>query len=278
MTVYSYLVSFFIPFVAGAAFFSLRSLNEGESKRSGQRKTPGWNCGRCGHPTCARFVEAVASNEPVWGACPFDEGFGRGKPGDGAVPEKTAVVRCSGVEGAAAPSYTYTGQRRCRVAIVYFDGHRVCPDACLGFGDCAEACPNGAIRIEDGIAVVVPERCTACGICVSSCPKLLIDIVPLDSRFIACRSRAPASKKRLSCSAGCDACRICEHHSMNGEFSVHDNLAAVNPSAKGEWQAISDKCPRSVIRPADRRSRRTASADTGKKDRMERQQGKASDV
>lgn len=44
-------------------------------------------------------------------------------------------------------------------------------EKCTGCGTCAEACPNGAIRLIDGKSKTDRDRCTGCGKCVSVCPN-----------------------------------------------------------------------------------------------------------
>lgn len=39
---------------------------------------------------------------------------------------------------------------------------------------CAAACPNGALRLENGIVRTHAERCTGCGCCVKACPAGMI--------------------------------------------------------------------------------------------------------
>jgi Fe-S-cluster-containing hydrogenase component 2 len=41
---------------------------------------------------------------------------------------------------------------------------------CDQCGACAEACPEEAIRLEDGAYLINQDLCTACGICREECP------------------------------------------------------------------------------------------------------------
>jgi len=42
---------------------------------------------------------------------------------------------------------------------------------CDQCGDCAEACPTGAIHLEDGVYLVHKDECTGCMVCVDACAK-----------------------------------------------------------------------------------------------------------
>lgn len=41
---------------------------------------------------------------------------------------------------------------------------------CNGCGTCVDVCPQGAIRIKDGKAVINYRQCTECGTCLNECP------------------------------------------------------------------------------------------------------------
>ena len=45
-----------------------------------------------------------------------------------------------------------------------------CKAGCIGCTKCSKVCPEGAITMENNLAVVDPEKCTGCGTCVDACP------------------------------------------------------------------------------------------------------------
>jgi NAD-dependent dihydropyrimidine dehydrogenase PreA subunit len=42
---------------------------------------------------------------------------------------------------------------------------------CVACGSCVEACPFGALAIEDGALAIDVEACMGCGVCVAKCPQ-----------------------------------------------------------------------------------------------------------
>ena len=86
-----------------------------------------------------------------------------------------------------------------------YGGPEACRFACLGFGDCAAACPANAICMRDGIAHVDTVRCLGCGLCAANCPKQVIGMVPQATEAIVmCNSREKGAVARpFACVGDC---------------------------------------------------------------------------
>jgi ferredoxin len=125
-----------------------------------------------------------------------------------------------------------------------------CDYGCMGLGSCAAVCPQNAISIVDGVAMVNRSRCVGCGLCVKACPKGLIELVPESKRVIVqCsnRDKGPAVKK--VCKAGCIGCGICQKQCAFDAIHVTDNLARVSYENCQQCGRCVSKCPAKVITP-----------------------------
>jgi electron transfer flavoprotein alpha subunit len=49
-------------------------------------------------------------------------------------------------------------------------------DKCIGCEQCVAACPENALEMKDGVAVVNPDLCTACGECIAVCPAEALSV------------------------------------------------------------------------------------------------------
>ena len=47
---------------------------------------------------------------------------------------------------------------------------KACKNGCIACGKCAKTCPQGAISIENNLAVIDYEKCIGCGECAKACP------------------------------------------------------------------------------------------------------------
>src|SRR5210317_476880 len=93
------------------------------------------NCGGCGYPGCEGYaIEVVAERVASL----------TGKKMI-AVEDTMAVVRCSRIEGRVSHKHRYIGFSSCTAANLGYGGPSACQFACIGLGECAEACPFGAI-------------------------------------------------------------------------------------------------------------------------------------
>ena len=50
----------------------------------------------------------------------------------------------------------------------------VCVKGCIGCGDCADNCPQGAIEMVDGHPEIDQEKCVNCGVCTYVCSRGLL--------------------------------------------------------------------------------------------------------
>ena len=116
-----------------------------------QAALPGANCGACGYTGCDGYAKALLEPGTKTNLC---------VPGADAVAaqiaallgveaedvvEKIAVVQCAGTCEATSVKADYRGIPSCAAAKLFYGGNGSCIFGCMGFGDCARACPKGAI-------------------------------------------------------------------------------------------------------------------------------------
>lgn len=168
----------------------------------------GMSCETCGVEGCGGFAKALvrggqeetpAQEQGLDAACTQARNAHLHE-------EQKAFVRCQG-NGAEA-AYLYSGAPSCGAAANMEVRPKLCPDACLGFGDCLHACSEQAIRLKQGIARIDPARCTGCGDCITSCPVGLIGMILPESPGIACK-RSHGDQTQSICPDGCTGCGDC---------------------------------------------------------------------
>jgi RnfABCDGE-type electron transport complex B subunit len=219
---------------------------------------PAANCGGCGFAGCADFAKAVVEKRAECTGCPV---------GGSATAERIAAIL--GVEVVRTYPYrpvVHCGARRSdKLGVVPYEGVTSCVEAdvvgvtqactygCLGYGDCAAACPHDAIDMDDGLPVVVYDKCTGCGICVKACPRNLIEQIPFKQErmlVIACANKEPAKCVKAVCTVGCIGCGLCQRLFAD-LFRVEGNLAYLdyeqytgeNDEDNEPLQKVLQKCP-----------------------------------
>ena len=215
---------------------------------------PGNNCGACGFAGCDAMAAAIVKGEASVNGCPVGGDPVAQKVGEimgqsaGATERKVAFVHCKGSCDVTHNQGHYIGIQDCRSAVLAGLNLTDCGYGCLGLGSCATACPQDAIQVVDGVAMVNRKRCIGCGLCVKACPKGLIELVPASKRVIVqCSNhdRGPLVKK--VCTAGCIGCMLCTKQCEFDAIHVTANLAQVNYDNCTQCGKCAQKCPAKVI-------------------------------
>ena len=217
---------------------------------------PGNNCGACGYAGCDAVAAAIAAGEAPVNICPVGGNPVAEKIGDimgvkaEAVDRKIAFVKCKGSCQVTKNQANYVGIQDCRSAALSGITFTDCDYGCLGLGSCMSVCPQGAIRILDGVAVVNRSLCVGCGLCAKACPKGLIELVPEDKTVaVQCSNKDKGPFVKKVCSAGCIGCMLCVKQCEFEAISVNDNVAHVDYSKCTLCGKCAAKCPVKVILP-----------------------------
>ena len=151
-----------------------------------------------------------------------------GKAG-GAVEDLVAVVHCSKIQGNVHAKYNYIGYGTCSAANIAFAGPLDCQYGCLGFGECAEACPFEAITMIENFPVIDPDACVACGACVNTCPKDIIKLIPKGARvYIPCSTKDSPKVTMSVCKSGCIHDKACIRKCPADAISEIDGVVTVD--------------------------------------------------
>lgn len=238
--------------VIAAKFFAV---SENEKAGAIRACLPGANCGACGYAGCDGYAAALADgSEARTNLC---------VPGAGAVSRQIAdtlgvefedvaavcaAVHCRGDCEHTGKKFEYVGAASCKAAKSFYGGDGKCTFGCIGLGDCASACPQKAICIENGIAHVNTRACIGCGICVRTCPQGLISLMPSAGRVtVMCSNTERGAIVRAKCTGGCIGCKKCEKSCPNGAVTVTDNLARIDYAKCTSCGECAKGCPTGCI-------------------------------
>ena len=215
---------------------------------------PGVNCGACGYKGCDDYAAAVAEGKAkpnlcVPGAEATANELGAILGIEVEAPEDmVAYVHCNGHCEATSKKAAYDGISTCKAAAMLFAGPDACRFGCMGLGDCAAACPSGAICLKDGIAHVDTSLCIGCGLCRDTCPKHIISMVPQEAKVVvACSNEDKGAQARTACKNACIACKKCEKACPHGAVTVQNNLAGIDYDKCTGCGACAEACPTGAI-------------------------------
>lgn len=232
------------------------SVPENPKKKIIRDCLPGINCGACGYKGCDDYAIALAEDETVKpnlcipGAQNVADRIGE-ILGVEAEPfeDVVAFVGCNGSCDANPNIVKYAGVESCYAASMVYGGSKACRFSCLGFGDCANACPSGAICLADGIAHVNTSLCLGCGLCVRTCPKSIIYMLPQECKTaVMCSNKQKGADARKACKNACIACKKCEKACPSGAITVIDNLATIDYSKCTHCGACVGECPTGCLK------------------------------
>ena len=216
----------------------------------------GANCGGCGYPGCDGYAAAVAKGEAPVNKCVAGGAEAAARIAEimgvsaGDMEKMIAFVPCSGTEGHASKRFNYKGPQNCQAAMLFGGKSNMdCRFACIGLGNCANACQFGAMSIVNGVAKVDREKCVGCGACVDACPKKIVKLVPYDQHvLVACSSCDKGAAVMKICDEGCIGCMKCQRECPADAIVIKDNLARIDVSKCVQCGHCSDICPRHIIK------------------------------
>jgi len=215
----------------------------------------GANCGGCGYPGCDGYAAAVAAGEAPTNRCVAGGSECAAKVAEvmgvsaGDAEKMVAFVLCSGTVGVAEPRFNYNGPKDCQAAMLFGGkSNKMCTFACVGLGNCVNACQFGAMEIVDGVAKVNRDKCVGCGACVDICPKNIIKLIPESQKVMpVCGNKDKGAQVMKMCKVGCIGCMKCQRECPADAIVVKDNIAVVDVTKCVQCGHCADICPRGII-------------------------------
>lgn len=215
---------------------------------------PGANCGGCGCAGCDEYASKMVAGEAPTNLCAVGGPSVAAKASEilgvacGDMVPQTAIVKCKGHINTTEYTEEFVGPQTCLACSTLWKGRTSCKNACLGFGDCAAVCPQGAIKIVNNVAVVDRDLCIGCGKCARTCPNRVIELMPKTSNvFVACSNTDKGATTRTLCANGCIGCMKCEKNCPGEAITVTNNVAHIDYSKCCDCGVCVAGCPTKAI-------------------------------
>lgn len=220
---------------------------------------PGANCGACGFTGCDGYAKALIetpgtkTNLCVPGSDAVAKQIASilGVEAEDVI-EQIAYVHCHGDCSRTSKKHEYKGIESCAAAKLFFGGDGSCTYGCMGYGDCAKVCPNGAICIENGIAHVDPRKCTGCGLCAKTCPNKIISLMPDTAKtVVTCSNKEKGAVAAKKCTNACIGCMKCAKNCPAEAIKVENFLAQIDYDKCVHCGKCAEVCPVHAIKVTD---------------------------
>lgn len=218
---------------------------------------PGANCGACGYPGCDGFSAAVAKGEAPVNGCTVGATEVAAKLAKimgqeaGASEKNVAHLLCQGCYEVSKPKAAYIGVKTCAAAKIAINGSKDCDWGCIGFGDCAVACPFHAITVlNNGLVQIDEAICTGCGICVAQCPQHVLRLFPENTKgaLALCNCRNPRKSVIMkNCKRGCIKCGKCERVCEPQALKLVNGIPEVDYALCTSCGKCVEGCPTKVL-------------------------------
>lgn len=221
---------------------------------------PGANCGGCGRSGCRDFAVACVNADSLDGlSCPSSGAAIMKKIGDivgltpAATKPKIAVLKCNGTCDLRPAFARFEGAPSCAVLASLGSGDSPCPNGCLGCGDCVEACPYGAMKMnrETGLPEVLEDKCVGCGVCVKACPRSVLELRYKGPRgmrvYVACSNKEKGGVAMKYCKVACIGCSKCVKVCTHDAITVASNLAYIDYEKCKLCRKCEEVCPTHAI-------------------------------
>ena len=254
---YGILIVAVIAIVAGLllSWASIQFAVPVDEKQAAVREAlPGANCGACGFSGCDGYAAALAAGTAEIGLCsPGGPDVAEecatilGKAA-GEMVRKVALVQCNGTCANAGQKLIYDGVDTCQAVSLMFAGDSTCAYGCLGHGDCAAVCPEKAIIVHDGLAMIDQDKYVGCGICVKTCPKHVIALVPFEKKHhVLCVNTDKGAEAMKVCKTSCIGCMKCVKTCEHDAIHVTNFNAAIDYDKCTNCGACAEVCPKHAI-------------------------------